>query len=243
MTVAATSTREFDIGELVRRGFQLAGLKSEQQAPSEEDAGLARDLLEMRIDNLQTDGVFARSVRLEYLSLTAGTYVYTLGADVLDVVDDAMYLPAGTVDQTQAQGETRIRQIRREDWQIIGTKDALGRPTLYYIYKAEAALQLWLWPIPDEAAVNGIPAKVRLQVHRLLADNNDANATPDLQRYWAMHLIWGLAHDLSAAKSLPTDKVAYCEGMSEKYLAKCKSYSNQRGPVQMYVDHRTAWHR
>lgn len=243
MTISTSSTRELSIGTLVRRSLQLAGLLSSQQDVPTADAALGRDLLEVVIDNLATEGIFARSVKFVDVSLTVGTYRYDLADDVLDVVDDAMYLRPGIADATKGRGETLIRQIRRNEFHELSSKDAEGIPTLFYTHREGPTLQVWFWPIPSEDAVNSIPAKARLQVHRLLADNNDANATPDLQRYWAVYLQWQLAHDFAAAKSLPVERLVYFKGQAQSYLDKCRSYANQRPSTQSSYWHPTPWSR
>lgn len=243
MTVASTTTRELTIGTIVKRSLQLAGLLSAQQDPQVDDAALGRDLLEALIDNLQTEGIFARSVKFRDVSLTVGVYRYTLTQDVLDVIGDGMYIMAGETDATKADGETVVKQIRREEWHRLSTKAAQGRPTLFYCHRELSSVQVWFWPIPADAPVSGIPAKVRLQLHRLLADNNDANATPDLQRYWVSYMQWQLAHDLGSAKGLPIERLAYMAGQAKSYLDKCRGYANQRPGARAYIDHRTPWSR
>lgn len=243
MTVSTSTTREFSIGLIVRRAMHLAGILEAQQEVSEADAALARDLLEVIVDSLSTEGEFARSVKFYDLSLTAGTYRYTLPADILDLVGDAMYLPPGEVDATKVAGESLVRRVLREEWQVLSSKQAEGIPMLVYMHRELAQVQAWFWPIPSEAPINSIPAKVRLPVHRLLADNNDANATPDLTRDWVSFLQWQLGHDLSAAKTLPVDRLMYYQSRADYYRERCKQKAHQRGPIQAYVVHPTPWSR
>ena len=224
-----TATRELTIGQLVQRAFQLVGVLGDMQTPTPTDGAMARDFLEIIVDGLATEGLLARQIRFTNLQLVTGTRAYQLATDTLDVVGDGMYIPAGQVDP--ASSEMLVRQVRREEWNKISSKSSTGLPTLMYAYRTANIVELRVWPIPNEAGM------IRIQEHRLLADVSDAAATPDLQRYWAQYLLWELGHHLAAAKSLPTDRVAYFENEAAKLLIKCKGKAVQRGSVQAYVDH------
>lgn len=235
MTVMSTSTRELTIGNVVTRAFQLAGLLGDMQTPSDTDGAMARDFLETIIDSLATEGVLARQIRFTDLPMVVGQRAYNLDATTLDVIGDGMYIAAG--QSNPADTETLVRQVRREEWHKLSPKSARGNPTLMYAYRASSTVELRVWPIPTEAGT------IRIQEQRLLADNTDGNATPDLQRYWAEYLLWALGSMVAAAKSLPTDRVAYFEARAEKLLLKCKGKAVQRGAVQAYVDHRVSFGR
>jgi hypothetical protein len=229
MTVMSSATRELTVGQIVTRAFQLAGVLGDMQQPSDTDGAMARDFLETIIDGLATEGMLARQIRLTNLQLIVGTSAYALSSDTLDVVGDGMYIPAGQSDP--ANSETRVRLVRLEEWNQLSAKSSTGLPSLMYAYRTASIVELRIWPIPNEAG------RIRIEEQRLLADVSDANATPDLQRYWAQYLMWELGHSIAAAKSLPIERVAYFKNEAEKLLLKCKGKAVQRGSVQAFVDH------
>lgn len=224
-----TSTRELSIGTIVTRAFQLAGLLGDMQEPSDTDSSMARDFLETIIDNLAVEGHLARQIRFTDLQLIVDQPNYSLSDTTLDVVGNGMYIPAG--ETNPANSEMLVRLVRREEWNELSAKASTGLPTLMYPYRVASVIELRVWPIPTEAGM------IRIQEQRLLADVSDANATPDLQRYWTQYLLWRLGQHLAAAKSLPLDRVVYFKGEADMLLQKCKGKAVQRGSVQAFVDH------
>ena len=238
MTVSSSTTFEFDVNDIVLQAYRLAGLLSIQESLSGIDATFGshgRKTLERIVDHLATYGINANAVDLTTLSLTAGTNSYELSSSYLDVIDTATYIDASdTADD--AEGETIIKPIPRDEWVQLPNKSAEGKPTLYYVHRA-GTLTVYFWPTPNEAGT------VRLQVHRLLADVQDGNATVDLQRYWADYLIWELAHQLSMGSSVSMQRTLYLGKWATTKLKKCRSYARQRTAARVGVRHPTPWSR
>ncbi len=239
MTINTSRTRELDIGKICQRAHQLIGVANESQNISSDKLSLAKDFLEMILDDLEADGLRARAVAFETLALVAGQSAYVLEADVIDVVGQIMYIPPGTVDIDHAGGEIPLIPISREDWQLQTAKDMTGRPLQYYSHRAASPVELRIWPTPTVQDLGTL----RMQVHRLAADSNDASKTLDVERYWTLHITYKLGALLASSYSLNPGRVGYFEQIAEKHLAKCKSYSAQKAPAQFVVAHRTGWSR
>ncbi len=239
MTIATGRTRELDIGKIAQRAYQLTGLASEAQSISNDKLSCAKDVIETILDDLEADGLRARAVAFEYLTLVAGQSAYVLNADVIDVVGEVMFIPVGAVDLEHTSGEVPLVPISRQDWQLQVAKDMTGRPLQYYANRAASPVELRIWPTPTTADAGTL----RMQVHRLAADSNDASKTLDLERYWSLYIIWELAHHLAMANSLNMGRVQYFEGIAQKHLEKCKSYSAQKVPARFVVTHSTGWSR
>lgn len=237
MTINASRTRELDIGKICQRAHQLIGVANESQNLSTDKLSLAKDYLEMILDDLEADGLRARAVAFETLSLVAGQSAYVLNADVIDVVGEIMYIPPGTVDIDHAGGEIPLIAISREDWQLQTAKDMTGRPLQYYSHRAASPVELRIWPTPTSAD----EGTLRMQVHRLAADSNDASKTMDVERYWALCITYKLGSMLASAYSLNPGRVQYFEQIGDKHLEKCKSYSAQKTQSRFVVAHRTGW--
>jgi hypothetical protein len=239
MTIATTRTREMDIGKICLRAYQKAGLRNEAQALSEAQLSFARDTLGSIIDGLQAEGLRARAVEFQTVTLVAGTWQYTMPADVLDVVGVAMFIDPSETDITQASGEIALVPISREEWQLQPAKDATGRPLTYYSHRAESPLEVRLWPIPDAANAGTI----RFQVHRLAADSNNSSNTMDLERFFSQYIEWEMTHQVAMANSLNMGRVQYFGTIARQKLEACKSYAAQKTPARLVIGHSTGWSR
>lgn len=237
MTVSASVGRELNVGTLVTMSYKMAGLMNVGQAPSAAQKTFAKQLLETILDGLQAEGVNARALTFENLALTAGTYKYALSTAALDVIGPGMYISADQADLERATGETPVTIIGPDQWQLTSSKAATGRPTLYYPYRVSNPVQVWLWPIPDEAGT------IRFQVHRKLADTDDDNATLDLETYWDQFILWELSHQLAAASSLPVGKLSYYAGQAQMKKSYAKSMARNHANGQIMLVHSTRWNR
>lgn len=231
MTVAATATRELDINTLLLRAFQLAGLMPMEAAASgaqwDARAAYGRDMLEMIVKHVQSEGNITRDVELYDVTLTAGTASYTMPSDTLSVSGTAMYCEDPAVDTTQLQ----VRSIDREEYQLKSNKEQQGLPTLYYPARG-GSIVLTLWMVPDTTG-----AVLTVQRQRLLADNSTGGATVDLERSWAKYLIWELAHHFAVSSGAETQRCGYLRSGAKQAYDSCKLTATQSQPDQMYLDH------
>lgn len=238
MTVAASRTRALDIGRVCLRAYQLAGERNVSQQLSVDQGSWARDALGNIIDELQAHGLRARAVEFRNLTLVSGTYIYTMDTDVLDVVGDAMYIDPTQTDLTKANGEVPIVMMGRDQWQLLSSKSATGRPVMYYVHRTGDQPQIYLWPIPDSSSAGTI----RFQVHLLAADSNDSTKTLDLERVFTRYITWQLAHEICLANSNHQQARYYGE-QAMGMLSMCKSFSAQRSAARVVLRHRTGWNR
>jgi hypothetical protein len=240
MTVSTSRGSQLTVDDVVLTAYQTAGLMSIDEGSGgvgwTNKTALAHRILDTILDELQTYNIMARPVIFRDVALTSGTYVYAMQSDVLDVVGDGMYIDPSNTDLTKASGETIVKQIDREAWQRLSSKNATGRPTQYYVHRV-AAMEIKLWPIPDEAGT------IRFQVHQLLADTYDGSATIDLRNYWMQYLIWELAHQLAVASSLEINRCSYLQKRAREKRDRARSYSSQHPNNYVYVNHSTPWTR
>lgn len=238
MTVSAKVGRRLTVGTMLRRAAQLAGVLGSGQQLSAGDKEMARDHLELIIDELATEGVFARDIDFFVQNLVAGTFTYDMPTNYFDVIGDGMYIPAGTADLTKASGETLVVQVTRERWHEISAKDAQsGRTTIFYTNRENDTTQLVFWPIPDE---NGY---VRVQAQRFLSDCDDDNLTIDLQPFWMSFLLWELSMHIAESKSMPNDKIGRLRGKAEDFKKRARGKANQHPSTQMVVHHAVRFSR
>lgn len=241
MTIASSSTYEFSIGRIVLHAYRAASLMGIEEQPTglqwDQRLTYGREVLEMLIKELETEGRLVRARRFYDLTMVSGTEEYTLPESILDVYGDAALTEADQVGQTTSF-ETIVRQIDQETWNRLGIRGNTGRPTLYWVDRSAAPLKVRLWLTPDDASAGTI----RLPAYYLLANSTDANATPDLERYWALYLTDALAERLALAAGLPQQaKMLGDKAAVERQRA--KQYSRQRTNNQAVVMHRVGARR
>jgi len=230
MTISATRTFEFTIDRIVRRAYQLAGLMNEQDDLTTVQGSTGRDFLESIADALHTQGLMDRAMTTETVTLVDATLSYTLATTTLDVVGEI----------TSDSGIT-LGPLTREEWLIRRQTSPTGQPSGYYVDRAAGAALVLRFDTEPTAAEAG--QVFTLQVHRLRADNQDGNATPDFERYWSQYFIWELAHQLSVASSLDIQRCGYLRSRAQEQLALCKPQAMRRGNEQARYSHRTQWSR
>lgn len=237
MTIATTRTRRLKIDQIVTAAYRLAGLLNEAQEANAAKRNAAYTLLETALEENQVTGLFARCIVFELIQLVAGTNVYSLDASTFDVIGDGMYIEASDPDPEHATTELVVTQIDREQRQTIQAKNATAFPTMFYTDRTADIVQVWLWPIPNEAG------RIRFQVHRRVTDSYDGNATADVEPFWQQWMIWELAHQLATANSLNMARILHLKATAQEKLMFCRAYANPRGSQQAYVDHPTPWSR
>jgi hypothetical protein len=223
VTISTSSTRDLTIGELVRRAFNLAGLLNENQTPSSAQRQMARDFLDVIIDDLAAEGVLARELSFYEVSLTPGATTYALADTINDTVGVAMYIPPG-----QFSAELPVLNINSDEWQRINDRQSSGAPVFYFADRSAHPIVVKLWPIPADAGT------VRFRVQKKLADNNDDNATVDLEQHWKGYLLWELAHVLATSSSL-TNNREHLARVADQKKKQAKLASGPGGSIYTYV--------
>src|SRR5262249_13603048 len=151
----------------------------------------ARDRLDTILKELEVEGLFAKSISFETITLVSGQFQYDLPSDALDAVGIGMYIdPSQASSNPQNANELPVKDMRREEWQVLTRKDATGRPLKSFCHRVNVVPQVWYWPVPGSSEAGGI---VRHQVHRLRADTTLGTVKPDYELYWNQFFIWELS--------------------------------------------------
>lgn len=241
MSIASAPSALVSINQLILLALKRAGvlpiearLSSANMAPKLEHG---RATLNLIMDALATEGFVARTTGFHDLSLVAGEPYYTLPEDVLDVHDDAMFVPSENPDTKHTTGELVCKQIDLFKWSTLTVKGSIStRPQLYVTFRHGALVNLRFWPVPSEAGV------MRLNVTRLFGSSSDGNKSPDLERFWYDCLVWQLAYYIAVDTSMPAERVSLLAGIAETKKKACVNFSFEHtsGP-QAVVDYPTQW--
>ena len=238
--VATTPSVPISINQLILVAYKHAGIVPIETRIS--GANLTpklehgRELLGLMLDGLATDGFNARTTAFHDLAIVAGESQYTLPDNILDVFEDAMFIPSENLDTKHTTGELVCKQTDLATWQLLTTKGSTPpRSQLYVAMRDGATVVLRFWPVPSAAGV------MRLKVMRLLGGAADGKLSPDLQRYWHDALSWMLAAYLAVDASLPPDKVATLGGIAETKKRDCLRFSREHTGNQMVLSYPTQW--
>jgi hypothetical protein len=240
MVANAVPSTPISINTLVLLSYKRAGLlpvearlNGANMIPKLEHG---RQLLDVILDNLSVKGFIARTMAFYDLPILAGENQYTMPDSVLDVHEDAMFVPSDNLDTKYTTGELVCAQISLDSWQKLTTKGTSStRPQLYAAFRSGATVVLKFWPVPSAAGT------MRLKTVRLLGSNADGSNNIDLQRYWFDAIIWCLAYYLAIDSSMPSDKVSFLAQMAEQKKAECIGYSFEHTGQQAVVNYYTQW--
>jgi hypothetical protein len=234
MAIAATTTNELNIDAIVRMAHVHSGLLSVYQNVDAARGAYAKSLLDTILKELENEGLFAKSISFESVTLVSGVFQYTMPTDCLDVIGIGMWISADQVGSPNTADELPVKDILRDQWQTLTSKGAEARPLMYYCHRVDAVPAVWLWPTPGPSEAG---SRIRFQVHRLRADATDGTKTLDYERYWTQFFIWELAHQLSIGAGKALDRVQYLSAQATQKKKMAKMYSAQRPDMQLVIGH------
>lgn len=240
MTIATSPSTPVSINELILLAFKRAGVVPIETRISSANMTAklehGRRLLDLIIDGLAVEGFIARTTAFYDLPIVAGESHYTLPDTILDVIEDAMFVPSDNPDTKHTTGELVCKQIDLTTWQLLTTKGSIStRPQLYVALRHGATVQLDFWPVPSEAGT------MRLKTIRLLGSNADGRNQPDLQRYWFDALVWCLAYYLAVDCSMPPEKVGFLAATAQQKKKDCVRYAFEHTGTQAVLGYFTQW--
>jgi len=240
MSINPTPSTPISINTLILLAYKRAGvlpvearLSGANMVPKLEHG---RQTLDLIMDGLATEGFIARTTEFYDLPIVAGESQYTLPDTILDVFEDAMFVPSENVDTKYTTGELVCKPIDTSTWQSLTVKGSIStRPQLYVSLRSGATVQLRFWPVPSEAGT------MRLKTARLLGTSADGTKNPDLQRYWYDALVWCLAYYLAIDSSMPAEKIGMLQALAEEKKKACVRYSFEHTPSQVILGYPTQW--
>lgn len=140
MATSGTRTFTLDFDELTDQAIAIAG----GQPADAHTMRLARRAFNLMTLDWANRGVNLWQVDSTTVSLVAGTATYSLGEDVLDVMDVSF-----RDDDTGDDLDTLMGRISRSDYAALVDKAMTGRPTTYFIQRLSTGPTLTVWPVPD----------------------------------------------------------------------------------------------
>jgi hypothetical protein len=196
-----------------------------------------RQVLDLIMDSLATEGFVARTAGFYDLPMLGGEPYYSLPDDILDVHGDCMFVPSDNPDTKFTSGELVCKMIDQMTWSTLTTKGSVStRPQLYCVFRHGATVNLRFWPVPSEAGGDAPADDAALRGRGRRAEERRPRAL--LVRL--PRLADGLLprrRQLDAARS---DRLL--AGVAESKKKQCVQFSGEHtASIQAVVDYQTPW--
>lgn len=143
MATSGTTNFSLDITELAEEAFERAGL----EVRSGYDLRTLRRSMDLLFREWENRGINLWTVEERTLPLQTGVQTYTLGADIIDLLEHMIRLP--TTGAATNQTDYVVSRISVSTWATRTSKLQRSRPTEIYIDRQRDAPQVTLWPSPD----------------------------------------------------------------------------------------------
>ena len=129
-----------DIAELFEEAYERAGLEMRTGY----DLRTIRRSLNILTLEWQNRGLNLFTVEAGTIPLVAGTHVYTMPSDTIDVIEHQLRTGTG-----QNQIDTTLERVSVATYAQQTNKLIQGRPTQIYVDRGISATTVTLWPVPD----------------------------------------------------------------------------------------------
>lgn len=143
MAVSGTTNFSLDITELAEEAFERAGL----EVRSGYDLRTLRRSMDLLFREWENRGINLWTVEERQLPLQTGVQTYTLGADIIDLLEHMIRLP--TVGATTNQTDYVVSRVSVSTWATRTSKLQRSRPTEIWVNRQRDAPEVTLWPSPD----------------------------------------------------------------------------------------------
>lgn len=190
MTVSGTTTFNPDFVEAIEEAFERCGLESRNGY----DMKTARRSINLMFADWANRGQNMWTVEERTQLLTYGVGEYTLGTDIVDLIETMIQLPA-----TGANGGPIRYNCDRVSVSQQATRvnpGLLGRPIEIYINRQQPAPVIHLWPLPGDAG----PFTLVYWILRRIDDAGAYTNTSDIPFRFLPPFISGLAYYIAEKK-------------------------------------------
>ena len=204
--MATSNTTAFDMNftEIAEEAWERAG----REMRSGYDLRTARRSMNLLTIEWQNRGINLWTIEEKTLSLTSGTYQYTLPADTIDLLEQVIRTNPGN---TSTQSDLNISRISVSTYASISNKLTSGRPLQVWVERLVDAPRINVWPVPDSNDYTFVYWRMRR-----VEDAGSGVETADMNFRFLPCLVAGLAYQIAMkdpelATRLPILKTEYEE--------------------------------
>jgi hypothetical protein len=187
MATSGVATFNPDFVEIIDEAFERCGLESRTGY----DLRTARRSLDLMFAEWASRGLNLWTIEQRSLVLTAGTEVYNLPADTVNIVSAVIRTGTG-----QTQQDVTIDRISRAEYLHVPNKNTESRPAQYYVERT-ASPKVYLYPAPDSTTTYTF----QYYTIRRIQDAGAASNTADVDFRFLPCLVAGLAYYLALKKA------------------------------------------
>lgn len=242
MTVNSSIAPFSQIDDILLDSFKKAGLVPLEFAIGGDanwnaKSAHGRRILNRIVENLANEGFLDQFEGTEIVQLTAGTSLYALDPDILNLVDNGSNIPTSNGSEViLTNSETPVLPMSRFEWNTLSNKSSEGTPTRYFLDRnGPDNLQVYIWPVPSENS------KIRFMTHRIPSSSLVGSNTVDLKRHWDAYLVHAVAYELATDAKLPLDERAMLKADRDGLMMKIKTYETHNEPPDVQLVHSSPW--
>jgi hypothetical protein len=129
-----------DLPDLFEEAYQRAGL----ELRTGNDLRNVRRSFNILTMEWQNRGLNLWTIEEGTQAITAGTSVYTLAADTVDLVEHQIRTGTGV-----NQSDTNLTRVSVSTYAKQSAKNTTGKPTQIFIQRLSASTTITLWPVPN----------------------------------------------------------------------------------------------
>lgn len=212
--MATSGSRDFnlDVAEIIEEAYERCGLESRTGY----DLRTARRSLNLMFADWANRGLNLWTVTEATQALTAGTSTYTLGADVVDILDMSL---------RQNNTDYELNRISRGEYLNFPDKTSTGRPSQFF-FDRQIQPEIVLWQTPDSSA----DTLVYYYIRRIEDVDSITNNAAVPFRFLPC-VVSGLAYHL-AVKRAP-DRIPLLKGLYEEDFLMASTEDIDRVPLRL----------
>ena len=185
MATSGTTAFNMDFTEIAEEAWERAG----SEMRSGYDLRTARRSMNLLTIEWQNRGINMWTIDSGTISLVSGTSQYTLPADTIDLLEQAVRTNSGV---TATQSDLNINRVSVSTYASIPNKLTQGRPIQVWIERLRDAPRINIWPVPD----NNDYVFVYWRMRRV-EDAGTGIETADMNFRFLPCLVAGLAYQIS----------------------------------------------
>ena len=187
MATSGTAAFNPDFVEIIEEAYERCGIESRTGY----DLRTARRSLDIMFAEWASRGLNLWTIEQRSLSLVAGTAVYDLPADTVNVLSAVIRTGSGSTQQ-----DVTIDRISRAEYLHVPNKNAQSRPAQIYVERA-ATPKAYLYPAPDSVTTYTL----QYYAIRRIEDTGALANTADVDFRFLPCLVAGLAYYLALKKA------------------------------------------
>ena len=185
MATSGTTAFNLDFTEIAEEAWERAG----RDLRSGYDLRTARRSMNLLTIEWQNRGINLWTIDSGTVSLTTGTSQYTLPADTIDLLEQAIRTDSGN---TTKQSDINISRISVSTFSSIPNKLTRGRPVQVWIERLTDAPKINVWPVPDSNDYTFVYWRMRR-----VEDAGSGIETADMNFRFLPCLVAGLAYNIA----------------------------------------------